>query len=40
MVLMDKPAEHIHTLDRTHRPRELVGCHGDLEAEWWGRARL
>ena len=33
VVLMDKPAEHIHTLDRTCRPRELVWCHGDLEAE-------
>ena len=30
---MDEPAEHIHTLDRACRPRELVGCHGDLEAE-------
>jgi hypothetical protein len=33
VVLMDKPAEHIHTLDRTCRPRELVRWHGDLEAE-------
>ena len=33
VVLMDKPAEQIHTLDRTCRPRELVRCHGDLEAE-------
>ncbi len=33
LVLVDKPAEHGHALDRACRPRELVRCHGDLEAE-------